>query len=85
MKIKEFYSPTCVPCKMIRRKLEALAKDYPEVIEVEFINGLENMDMCRGLGILGFPHIIVEDNEGKEVINEHGTLSTISKIQSTLV
>ena len=43
------------------------------------------MDMCRGLGILGFPHIIVEDNEGKEVINEHGTFNTISKIQSTLV
>lgn len=81
IKITEFYSPTCVPCKMLRARLEDIANNTSGV-ELEFINAL-NDDRAIGKGIKSCPHIIVTENE-KELINEHGSFQTLDKIKEIL-
>ena len=39
MKIVEIFSPTCIPCKMLKPRLEDLKKEYPNSnLEFQFIN-----------------------------------------------
>ena len=79
--VTEFYSPTCIPCKMIRRSLEAMAKDREDSIKLEFIDGTQNKELCMDRGIMSFPHLVVTDSEGKELLSEKGTFVTLSKIR----
>lgn len=65
MKITELYSPTCMPCKILDKRIQDLLKDYPEV-EYEPLNALEHPEFT----VQGTPHLIVE-KDGNEIYNSH--------------
>lgn len=79
--ITEYYSPTCIPCKLLKTKLQKMAEiELKGKIEVEFIDATTD-PKAKELGIQSCPHIIVTDDSGKELMNKHADLRTPSEIQ----
>lgn len=67
MKVIELYTPTCMPCKILDKKIQDLLKNHPEV-EYEHLNAIKHPEY----NIKGTPHLIVE-KDGKEIFNSHVT------------
>lgn len=61
--------PSCMPCKILGNKLEALQAANPDKLAYTKINILEDHSYDY-LGIQGTPHLIVE-KDGQEVFNGH--------------
>lgn len=61
--------PSCMPCKVLGTKLEALQSANPNKLIYTKINILEDHSYDY-LGIQGTPHLIVEKG-GQEVFNGH--------------
>ena len=79
MKIVEYFSPTCIPCKILKSRLESLKQDYPEV-DIQFVNVIENPTK----GIQGVPHLWVQADTGEILINERVDLTVIKKLKDLL-
>lgn len=67
MKITELYSPTCMPCKILDKRIQDIIKDHPEV-EYNHLNALEHPEY----NVQGTPHLIIE-KDGTEIYNSHVT------------
>ena len=78
--ITEYFSPTCVPCKLLKTRLQALeSTDLRGKIEVEFVDATVD-PKAKELGIRSCPYLIIRDEEGKELMNQHVGLGVISDI-----
>lgn len=65
MKVTVLYSPTCIPCKLLDKRIQDILKDHPE-IEYNHLNALDHPEY----NVMGTPHVIIEvDN--KEIYNKH--------------
>lgn len=78
MKILKFYTPTCMPCKMVGKMLESI-----EGIEVIPIDATEEISKVDEYDVCNTPTLIFLDDEGKEV-NRIAGMTTLKKIEEAL-
>ena len=72
MKVYKFYSPTCGPCKVLEKNLQASGIQYESID----ITKEENEDLITKYGIMTIPTLIGVDKEGNAVLKNKGILST---------
>ena len=77
MKILKFYTPTCVPCKVVGKLLEKV--DTP----VEGINATEDIEKVDLYNVCTTPTLIFLNKEDKEVGRLHG-IPTLNQIQEII-
>ena len=79
--ITEYFSPTCIPCKLLKTRLQTMAAvELKGKIEVEFVDATTD-PKAKELGIQSCPHLIITNGEGKELMNQHVGLGVISDIR----
>lgn len=78
MKILKFYSPTCMPCRIVGGFLEKL-----ENIEVVSIDATEDLSKVDAYEICTTPTLIFLNEEDKEVGRIEG-MTTLKNIQEML-
>lgn len=76
-KILKFYTPTCMPCKVIGKILDKL-----EGVEVEAVNANEDVAMVDKYNICATPTLVFL-RDGEEYERTHGMV-TESKIKEIL-
>ena len=77
MKILKFYTPTCMPCKIVGKILEKMGL---EVEEIDATEDLEKVDLYR---VFSTPTLIFLNDEDKEVGRTTGPVSE-SKIREMI-
>lgn len=78
MKILRFYAPTCMPCKMLGKSLEAL-----ENVEIISIDATEDIKKVDEYEVCTTPTLIFLDDENKEVDRIVG-MTTMKKVEDIL-
>lgn len=78
MKILRFYAPTCMPCRMLGKSLEAL--EDVEVIPVDATEDIKKVDEYE---VCTTPTLIFLDDEGNEVDRIVG-MTTMNKVNEVL-
>ena len=78
MKILKFYTPTCMPCKVIGKMLEQL-----ENVDIEEVNATEELDKVDEYNVCSTPTLVFLDDSGKEVARTLG-MTTLSNIKALL-
>ena len=78
MKILKFYTPTCMPCKMVGKMLESI-----EGIEVIPVDATEELSKVDEYNVCNTPTLVFLDDEGKEV-NRIAGMTTLKKIEEAL-
>ena len=77
MKILKFYTPTCMPCKVVGKLLEKVD------VEVENIDATENIAEVDKYNICSTPTLIFLNENGEEYARTVGPVS-LSKIEETI-
>ena len=77
MKILNFYTQACIPCKPLDKILEKVD------IEVESINALEDIAKVDEYNICTVPTLIFLNNDNKEIARTIG-LKTLAEIQDII-
>lgn len=62
----DFWSPTCMPCRVVAPILEDLAEDFEGEAKIVKINVFENVNIAGHLGISSLPTLIIY-HQGKMV------------------
>lgn len=99
MTLYELYSPSCVPCKMLKPRLEDLKKEYPD-LKIEYFNlmdyisrPLEEVKEDKSIpealksavdSIKGTPHLVLVGDNGEILLNEHGGFNILGKVKEFL-
>ena len=78
MKILKFYTPTCMPCKMVGKMLDSL-----ENVEVIPIDATEELAKVDEYEVCNTPTLVFLNEENKEVGRISG-MTTLAKIQEVL-
>lgn len=82
MKVIEFWSPTCGPCRISKAAIASLRADgYP--IAIEELNADENQDMVLSYGVRSLPTMIILSDSGEEIARKAGAMNK-AQIQSFL-
>ncbi len=71
-KLLDLGADKCIPCKMMAPILEGLKKEYPDRMNVEFIDVWKNPDAGKRYGIEMIPTQIFFDANGKELFRHTG-------------
>jgi len=71
-KLLDLGATACVPCKMMAPILEAMKKDYADMLDVEFIDVWKNPTEGEKYGIRQIPTQIFLDAAGKECFRHVG-------------
>lgn len=69
MKILKFYTPTCMPCKIVGKILEKMG------LEVEEVNALEDSERVDLYRVFSTPTLIFLGEDGNEVGRTVGPVS----------
>ena len=77
MRILKFYTPTCMPCKMLGKVLEKMD------LKVEEVNALEDSEKVDLYNIFSTPTLVFLNDEGNEVGRMTGVV-TESKIREMI-
>ena len=72
MKVYKFFSPTCGPCKVLEKNLQASGIEYESID----ITKDENEDLITKYEIMTIPTLIGVDKDGNAVLRNKGILST---------
>lgn len=72
MKILKFFSPTCGPCKVLDKNLQASGLEYESID----ITDDANEELITKHNITSVPTLIGVDNEGNGVLKYRGIVST---------
>lgn len=72
MKILKFFSPTCGPCKVLDKNLQASGLEY-ESVDVTDGN---NEELITKYNITSIPTLLGIDDNGNSVLRNRGILST---------
>jgi len=70
--LAEFGRGICIPCKMMKPILEALAVEYKDKLNVVIIEIDEHRDLTKQHGIMAIPTQIFFDSSGQEVTRHMG-------------
>lgn len=62
--VVQFSSPGCATCPQVRRVLQTLASERPDVVHVE-IDATERLDLTRRLNVLRTPTVLVLGPRGE--------------------
>ena len=60
----QFSARTCAPCRTVRRALEALTVDRPDLVHID-VDAEERLDLARRHGVLRTPTVLVLDGGGQ--------------------
>jgi thioredoxin 1 len=73
----EFGAIGCVACRKMEYVLEEVRREYPENVNVEFLNILnpENQAMMKHFGVVAIPTQVLLDKNGKEFFRHTGFYS----------
>ena len=77
MKILKFYTPTCMPCKVLGKILEKVE------VPVEEINALEDISAVDKYNVCTTPTLIFLNEEGEEFQRTTGMV-TLSQIKGII-
>ena len=66
----DFYAPWCGPCRSVLPSLDAIAKEYPELL-VAKVNVESERELAESYGISSIPTLVVIEN-GKEIRRMRG-------------
>lgn len=69
----DFWSPTCMPCRMLAPILEEVAQELAGRVKVVKVNVADNMPLAISEGIMGVPTLKLYDG-GKVVGEQVGLL-----------
>ena len=78
MKVLKFYTPTCMPCKMVGKMLDSL-KD----VEVVSIDATEDIAKVDEYNVCNTPTLIFLNEKNEEVARITG-MTTLKKIEEVL-
>ena len=78
MKILKFYTPTCMPCKMVGKMLDSLKE-----VEVIPINATEDIAKVDEYNVCNTP-ILEFLNENNEEVGRIAGMTTLKKIEEVL-
>ena len=70
--LAEFGRGICIPCKMMKPILEALAVEYKDKLNVVIVEIDEHRDLTKQHGIMAIPTQIFFDSSGQEVTRHMG-------------
>lgn len=74
MRVIEFWSPSCGPCKISKAAVAGLRADGYNV-EIEELNADENQDLVIYYGVRALPTLLIVDDEGEEVARKAGAMN----------
>ena len=77
MKILKFYTPTCMPCRVVGKILENVDVEVKEINAVEDIAAVDKYNVCTT------PTLIFLNEEDKEVERTVGMV-TLTKIKEII-
>lgn len=69
MKILKFYTPTCMPCKVVGKLLDSMN------LNVESIDATEDIKKVDEYQIYSTPALVFLNDEGKEVARSMGLIT----------
>ena len=78
MKILKFYTPTCMPCKMVGKMLDSL-----ENVEVISIDATEDITKVDEYNVCNTPTLVFL-NENNEEVDRIAGMTTLKKIEEVL-
>ncbi len=64
--VLDFYSDTCMPCKMLSPVLEELGKSYKDKLKICKLNVNENAQLADEYGVMAVPTLMYVKN-GREI------------------
>lgn len=64
--VLDFYSDTCMPCKMLSPVLEDLGKSYKDKLKICKLNVNENSQLADEYGVMAVPTLMYVKN-GREI------------------
>lgn len=64
--VLDFYSDTCMPCKMLSPVLEELGKSYKDKLKICKLNINENAQLADEYGVMAVPTLMYVKN-GREI------------------
>lgn len=64
--VLDFYSDTCMPCKMLSPVLEDLGKSYKDKLKICKLNVNENAQLADEYGVMAVPTLMYVKN-GREI------------------
>jgi len=66
MKVTVFTGEHCIPCKRLKKELDKLVEEYPEVkVELKPTEDPDNLKEAQRLGIMAVPMSFVDDPQLK--------------------
>ena len=82
----DFYSDSCVPCKMLSPLLSQLEEEYAGKVKIVKVNANFEEELTEQYGIFAAPTLIVF-KDGKETVRRTGTAnkSEIAELFSSLI
>lgn len=78
--IVDFWAPWCGPCKMFGPIFENVSNNYNNIKFCKFNVDEDNKDICKELGIMSIPTIVLFEN-GKEIKRNIGFMDEDSLIE----
>jgi thioredoxin len=65
----DLWAPWCVPCRISKPILEALAQEYKDKVDFVAINADEHPDLLRELKVFGIPTVLL--TRDGEIVSKH--------------
>jgi thioredoxin 1 len=76
----EFYSPSCMPCRMMQPVLEEISKEYLDV-NISKVEVTKNQRASQMYGVMSVPTIVIlKDSKIKEVTRGVQSKATIKAL-----
>lgn len=72
----EFGSLTCAPCKMMEKVLDEMRLQFPENLDIVFIDVRKHPETAKAYGVRMIPTQIVFDVAGTQVVHHLGFIGT---------
>lgn len=59
VKLLDFYSKTCNPCKMLSVELDKVKQHYGDDVEIEKVDAEENIELASDYAVMGVPAVFL--------------------------
>ncbi len=79
--ILQFGDDGCMPCHVIRKKLEVWLKDHPQVT-ARYVNVADHLELASRMNVFNVPAVYVFA-EGKPALEQAGYFSVLELLEKT--